>query len=186
MRLIVGISGASGAILGIRLLQALQQNPQCQTYLIISNGAKETIEYETEFSFDQVLALADIYYEVEYMAAPIASGSFKTDGMVIVPCSMKTVAGIVSGYADNLLLRVADVCLKEQRQLILVPRESPLNIIHCENIMKASRYGCKIIPPMLTFYNHPQTIDDMIDHIVGKIMNAFNLDYPAFKPWTGA
>jgi len=119
------------------------------------------------------------------MAAPISSGTFDTDGMVVILCSMKTLSGLVNGYTDNLLLRAADVCLKEKRRLVLVPREAPLSIIHLRNMVRAASAGCLIIPPMLTFYNNPTTIDDMINHLIGKIMRVFNLNFDAFVPWKG-
>jgi len=186
VRIIVGITGASGVTLGVNLLQALAACPECETHLVISDGAARTFECETNLSLEQVISLADYHHDVRNIAATISSGSFRTEGMVIVPCSMKTLSGVVTGYADNLLLRAADVCLKEGRRLVLVPREMPLSAIHLDNMSKAARYGCVIMPPMLTFYNNPRTIQDMVNHVTGKIMMQFNLPFNAFIPWQGA
>ena len=181
MRLIVGVTGASGVIMGECLLSALKE--KCQTYLVATRDARVTWEIETGRHFDDLIAAADCYYDADEMTAPIASGSFMTDGMVIMPCSMKTLAGIVSGYAENLLQRAADVCLKEGRKVVLVPRETPLGRVHLRNLLEASSLGCAILPPMLTFYNAPQTLEDQIDHIVGKALMQFNLNYDGFRPW---
>lgn len=185
MRIIVGITGASGVILGINLLKALAEHPHCETHFIITEGAVRTFQYEMDLKLEDVTSLADYYYDINNLAATISSGSFKTDGMVIIPCSMKTLSGVVTGYTDNLLLRAADVCLKERRRVILVPRELPLSSIHLSNLSKAAQHGCVIFPPMLTFYNNPTSIQDMIDHLVGKIMMQFDLEYKGFVPWRG-
>ena len=185
MRLIVGISGASGSLLGYHLLKALREFPQVETQLIITEGARETLVWETNLKEEDFTALADVVYENNNLAASISSGSYPTDGMIIVPCSMKTVAGIVSGYADNLLLRAADVCLKEERKLVLVPREMPLSRIHLRNLKEAADYGCSIVPPMLTFYNGADSLERQMDHIVGKVLARFGLDYSKFVPWQG-
>ena len=183
MRLIVGISGASGAVLGVELLKALHPVPGCETHLVISKNALRVLATETEYSPEQVYALANASYGEDELTAAIASGSFQTDGMVIIPCSMKTLAAITSGYSSNLLQRAADVCLKEGRKLVLVPREAPLSRIHLRNLTAAADLGCVIIPPVLTFYHHPQTIHDLIDYLIGKIFLQFNLDYPGFRGW---
>ena len=185
MRIIVGVTGASGVILGVELLRALKRYPECETHLVITDGARETFRYEADLTYDEIVGTADHCYDINNLAAPISSGSFKTDGMVIIPCSMKTLSGIVTGYSDNLLLRAADVCLKEKRRLILVPRECPLSSVHLRNMSQASNDGCIIVPPMLTFYNKPQTIQDMINHLVGKIMMTFDLPFDNFVPWQG-
>lgn len=185
MKIIVGLSGASGTILGIELLRTLQEYPHCETHLIITDGARKTLTQETSIKIDNVVSLAEYCHDINNMAAPISSGSFQTDGMVVIPCSMKTVSGIAYGFADNLLIRAADVCLKEKRRLILVPRELPMSSIHLENLARAANHGCIIVPPVLTFYNHPQTIQDMIDHLIGKILQLFGLEAPKFKPWKG-
>jgi polyprenyl P-hydroxybenzoate/phenylacrylic acid decarboxylase-like protein len=182
-RLVVGISGASGAVLGIELLQALQLIPGWETHLVVSNGARRTIALETSHSMRSVAALATRFHPVEDVGALIASGTFKTCGMVVVPCSMKTVAGIASGYSDNLLLRAADVTLKERRRLVLVPRETPLGPVHLRNLLAASELGAVILPPVLTFYNQPTSIEDMTRHIVGRILDVFDLELPGFRRW---
>lgn len=175
MRLIVGISGASGVIIAVELLRRLKEIEDVETHLIVTEGAELTIKHETNFDLYAIKQLANVVYNVNEMDASIASGSFLTDGMVIVPCSMKTIAGIASGYAENLLLRAADVCIKEQRKLIIVPRELPFSRIHLRNMLELADYGVVIMPPVMTFYNVPSTIQQQIDHIVGKILTQFNL-----------
>ena len=175
MRLIVGISGASGVILAVELLRKLKQLETVETHLIITEGAALTFKHETNFELYDIKKLADVVYDVNEMDASIASGSFLTDGMVILPCSMKTVAGIASGYAENLLLRAADVCIKENRKFVIVPREIPFSRIHLRNLKELADNGVIIMPPIMTFYNVPSTIQQQIDHIVGKILMQFNL-----------
>ena len=175
MKLIVGISGASGVIIAVELLKKLKTLANVETHLIITEGAALTFKHETNFDLYEIKKLANVVYDVNEMDASIASGSFLTDGMVIVPCSMKTVAGIASGYAENLLLRAADVCIKENRKLVLVPREIPFSRIHLRNMKELADNDVIILPPMLTFYNVPSTIQQQIDHIVGKILMQFNL-----------
>ena len=182
MRFVVGISGASGVEMSLTLLRILKSQNH-ETHLIMTDGAKLTWKFETKTSPEKLYELADYIYPSTDMGAVIASGSFLTDGLIIIPCSMKTLAGIVLGYADNLLLRVADVCLKESRKVVIVPREMPLGRIHLRNLSQAADLGCTIIPPMLTFYNHPQTIQDQIDHLVGKILAQFGLHSDDFRPW---
>ena len=184
-RLIVGISGASGAIMGYELLKALKGLPQVETHLVITEAAKKNFRHEAGMDPAEVESLADAAYRQEDMGAAIASGSFMTDGMIILPCSMKTVAGVVSGYSDNLLLRAADVCLKENRTLVIAPREMPLSRIHLRNIKEAADCGCIVIPPMLTFYNGADTVEKQIHHIIGKILGQFGLEYKDFVPWKG-
>ena len=184
-RIIVGISGASGAPIAIELLQQLKSMPGVETYLVYTYGAELTIAQETELSMEQVKALADHVYDIHEVGAPPASGSYPMDAMVVVPCSMKTVAGIVSGYSDNLLLRAADVTIKERRPLILVPRECPLSPIHLRNMHELSRMGTVMIPPVLSYYNHPETIEDCTRHIVGKIMDQLGLKPQMYKRWHG-
>ena len=185
MRLVVGISGASGSLLGYHLLKALKEFPQVESQLIITEGTRETLAWETELTVKDFTALADVVYDNRNLAASISSGSYPTEGMIIVPCSMKTVAGIVAGFADNLLLRAADVCLKEERRLVLVPREMPLSRIHLRNLKEAADYGCTIVPPMLTFYNGADSLEKQMDHIVGKVLAKFGLSYGRFVPWQG-
>jgi len=182
-KLIVGMSGASGAILGINILKILRGNPKWETHLIISAGAELTIQEETEYTLEEVINLADRVYDIKNIGAGLASGTYKTEGMVIVPCSMKTVAGVASGYSDNLLLRAADVTLKEGRRLVIVPRESPLSTIHLRNLLTLSEAGVMVMPPMLTYYNKPQSIEDMNRHIEGKILDKFGIEISEFKRW---
>jgi flavin prenyltransferase len=184
-RLVVGISGASGAILGIELLQAMRQFPDWETHLVVSNGGRRTIALETTWAMDAVKALATRFHPIEDVGALIASGTFKTCGMVVAPCSMKTVAGIASGYSDNLLLRAADVVLKERRRLVLMARESPLSPIHLRNLQTVADLGVVVMPPMLTFYNRPASIEDMTRHMIGKVLDVFDLELPDFKRWGG-
>lgn len=183
-RLIVGISGASGAPLAVSLLKALRDT-EYETHLIISEGGKKTILHETHLTIGCISELADVVYDNTNIGAGPASGSFKTAGMVVIPCSMKTVSGIHSGYSDNLLLRAADVTIKERRKLVLVARECPLSSIHLRNLYELSTMGAVIMPPMLEYYNNPTSIEDHINHIVGKILDQFNCDYLPFKRWEG-
>jgi 4-hydroxy-3-polyprenylbenzoate decarboxylase len=185
MRLIVGISGASGVILGYECLKALRLIPGCEVHLVISDGGARNFQCETNLALKDVHALADVAHDNKNMAASISSGSFKTDGMIVAPCSMKTVAGIAAGYTDNLLLRAADVCLKENRRVVIVPREMPLSRLHLRNIKEAADYGCVVIPPLLTFYNGADTLQKQTDHIIGKIFMQFGIDYSKFVPWKG-
>jgi polyprenyl P-hydroxybenzoate/phenylacrylic acid decarboxylase-like protein len=185
MRIIVGVSGASGSILAENLLRAFRLSAEVETHLVVSKGALRTLQLESSLPEEEFLKLADKVHPNADLAASIASGSFITNGMVVIPCSMKTLAKIAHGYSDNLLLRAADVCLKERRKLILVTREMPLSTLHLENMLKASQYGAMIMPPMLTFYHHPRTIDDLINHLTGKILTQFGLDDAAFQAWQG-
>lgn len=182
-RLIVGMSGASGAQLGIQLLTAMHQFPGWETHLIISKGAERTIAEETDQRLEAVKDLATNVYPVEDIGAAIASGTFKSEGMVIIPCSMKTLAGIATGFSHNLLIRAADVSIKERRKLVLVTRESPLSPIHLQNMLALANLGVTILPPVLTFYNHPVAIQDMVTHIVGKVLDIYQLDLQAFRRW---
>jgi len=185
MRLIVGISGATGAIFGIRLLEALRATGRVETHLVMSKWAQRTIEHETTLSVEAVRRLADAAYAPGNLAATISSGSFRTDGMVIAPCSTKTLAAIATGYTDTLVARAADVTLKERRPLVLVVRESPLNAVHLENMLRLARLGVVIMPPVPAFYNHPVTLDDMIDHVTARVMDHFGLDFPGARRWDG-
>ncbi|MFE2426526.1 non-oxidative hydroxyarylic acid decarboxylases subunit B [Streptomyces sp. NPDC059373] len=185
MRLIVGMTGATGAVFGIRLLENLAELPEVETHLVLSRWARTTIELETGRAVREVAALADVVHSPDDQGATIASGSFRTDGMVIVPCSMKTLAGIRAGYADGLVGRAADVILKERRPLVLVPRETPLSEIHLENMLDLARKGVRMVPPMPAFYNHPASVDDIVDHITARILDQFELPAPAAKRWEG-
>ncbi|MEB8336554.1 UbiX family flavin prenyltransferase [Streptomyces endophyticus] len=185
MRLIVGITGATGAAYGIRLLEALRAAPDVETHLILTRWARTTIELETDRSVGDVQKLADVVHRPGDQAAAVSSGSFRTDGMVIAPCSMKTLAGIRAGYADGLIGRAADVVLKERRPLVLVPRESPLHEIHLENMLALARMGARIVPPMPAFYQRPKTIEDLVDHTVARVLDQLSLPGPEVDRWAG-
>ncbi|WAH35656.1 UbiX family flavin prenyltransferase [Alicyclobacillus dauci] len=183
MRIVVGISGATGAILGIRMLEALREY-SVETHLILSKWAETTIQVETDYKVEDVRKLASIVHREENQAASISSGSFITDGMIVAPCSMKTLSAIRIGYAETLIGRAADVVLKERRKLVLITRECPLSDIHLDNMLYLSRMGVTIFPPVLTFYNRPQTLDDMINHIVARTLDQFGIENDWTKRWT--
>jgi 4-hydroxy-3-polyprenylbenzoate decarboxylase len=183
-RLIVGLTGSTGAIFGIRLLEALKHS-EIESHLIISKWAQRTIEHETPYTVEQVRALATVVHSQGDMGASISSGSFLTEGMVVIPCSMRTLAGIANGYGEHLVHRAADVILKERRRLVLVARETPLSQVHLENMLKLSRMGVVMLPPMPAFYNHPKTVDDVIDHIVARVLDQFGIAAPFAKRWDG-
>jgi 4-hydroxy-3-polyprenylbenzoate decarboxylase len=185
MRLIVGISGSSGVIYGIRMLEMLKSMPDIETHLIISSGARLNIALETGWAVKEVEALATVVHSDKDLAASVSSGSFQTDGMVIVPCSMKTLSGVVNSYADTLMVRAADVVLKERRRLVLVPRESPLHVGHTRLMHEATLMGAMICPPVPAFYNNPQSVDDIIDHTVGRILDLFGRDTGKVRRWEG-
>lgn len=184
MKLVIGMTGATGAAIGVRLLAALK-DLKVETHLVISKWARATIQMETSYSVKEVSALATHTYNEHDQAAAISSGSFRVDGMIVVPCSMKTLAAIRCGYGEGLITRAADVTLKEQRKLVLVPRESPLNALHLENMLALTRAGALMLPPMPAFYNHPQSIDDIINHTVSRLLDQFGLDNDFTKRWTG-
>ncbi len=186
MRLIVGISGASGVVYGIRLLEVLRTHADIETHLVISNGGKLNISLESKVSLKQVEKLASVVHSDQNLAAIISSGSFPSDGMIVAPCSMKTLSGIVNSYADSLLIRAADVTLKERRRLVLVPREMPLHEGHCRLMYEASRLGAVIAPPMPAFYNEPKSVDDIINHTVGRLLDLFGIDSGMVRRWHGA
>jgi len=185
MRLIIGMSGASGVIYGIRLLEVLSRVEQVETHLVLSDSAKLNIAIETDRSAKEVQALADEVYSNKDIAARLASGSFKTDGMIVAPCAVKTLSAIVNSYADSLLVRAADVVLKERRRLVLVPRETPLHTGHCELLLKASQMGAILAPPMPAHYINPMTVDELVDHHVGRILDLFDLDPGLVQRWQG-
>lgn len=185
MRLIVGMTGATGAVFGVRLLEALRAVEGVETHLVISKWARTTLKLETGRSAAEVARLADHSYGPGEQAAPISSGSFRTDGMIIAPCSMKTVAGIRTGYTEGLIGRAADVVLKERRKLVLVARESPLSDIHLENLLALSRMGAVVMPPVPAFYNHPQSVEDVVDHIVVRVLDQFDLPSAGARRWNG-
>ena len=184
-RLIVGISGASGAIYGIRLLEVLRELGGVETHLVMSRYGRLNIEIETSYTPQQVEALANVVHNVGNQAASISSGSFRTDGMIIAPCSMKTLSAIAHSTAESLLVRAADVVLKEQHRLVLMPREVPLHAGHCKLLYEAAQLGAVIAPPMPAFYNQPQTIDDLINHSVGRVLDLFDIDAGILKRWEG-
>ncbi len=185
-RLVIGISGASGASLAIRLLHAMRVHGEdWETHLVCSDAARRTIEHETPHSQEEVQTMADVAHDIGNVGASIASGSFKTEGMVVIPCSMKTLAGIAHGYADNLLIRAADVTLKERRKLLLLTRETPLHMGHLNNMVTAASIGAVIMPPVMTHYIKPETVADLEWHIVGKALNEFGLELPQYKRWQG-
>jgi flavin prenyltransferase len=183
-RLIIGMTGSTGAIFGIRLLEALK-NSAIETHLIISKWAQRTIEHETSYKLEDVRALANVVHSQGDMGASISSGSFLTEGMVVAPCSVRTLAGIANGYGEHLVHRAADVVLKERRRLILLVRETPLSEVHLENMLKLSRMGVLIVPPVPAFYNHPQTVDDVVNHIVARVLDQLGIDAPFAKRWDG-
>ena len=185
MRLIIGMSGASGVIYGIRLLEVLSRVEQVETHLVLSDSAKLNIAIETDRSAKEIQALSDEVYSNRDIAARLASGSFKTDGMIVAPCAVKTLSAIANSYADSLLVRAADVVLKERRRLVLVPRETPLHTGHCELLLKASQMGAILAPPMPAHYINPQTVDDLVDHHVGRILDLFDLDPGLVQRWQG-
>ncbi len=185
MQIIIGISGASGAIYGIRLLEVLRQKDDVQTHLVISSTGRMNIQIETDWKASEVEQLADVVYRNNDVGALIASGSHQSDGMIVAPCSMKTLSAIVNSYADNLLVRAADVMLKERKRLILVPRESPLHAGHCQLLFRATSMGIDIAPPMPAFYNRPQSIDDIVNHTVGRLLDLFGLESGLVKRWSG-
>lgn len=184
-KIIVGISGATGAQMGYRLLQALRDMPDVETHLIISDGARVIFDRECDVTAADAEALADVVYDNHDLAAAISSGSYVTGGMIVCPCSMKSLSGMVNAYGDDLLVRAADVCRKEGRRVVLVPREVPLNQAHLRNMLQAAQDGYVILPPMLTFYNGCETTMDQVDHIVGKILMQFGITYDRFHPWEG-
>ncbi len=184
MRLVVGISGASGAIYGIRTLEALKEL-RVETHLVITRAAAETIRLETDYSASEVRELATNTHKIEDIASAISSGSYHTDGMVVVPCSMKTLAGIAVGYSDNLLLRAADVTIKERRPLVLVAREAPLSLIHLENMVAVTRAGAVVLSAMPSFYNRPKTVEALVDQVVGKTLDLLGVDHDLYRKWEG-
>ena len=185
MRLIIGMSGASGVIYGIRLLEVLSQVEQVETHLVLSNSAKLNIAIETDRNSKEVQDLADEVYSNKDIAARLASGSFNTVGMIVAPCAVKTLSAMANSYADSLLVRAADVVLKERRRLVLVPRETPLHTGHCELLLKASQMGAILAPPMPAHYINPQTVDDLVDHHVGRLLDLFDLDSGLVQRWQG-
>ncbi|ENL6904201.1 UbiX family flavin prenyltransferase [Enterobacter ludwigii] len=186
-RLIVGLSGASGAIYGVRLLQVLRDVAEVETHLVMSQAARQTLSLETDLSLRDVQALADVVHDVRDIAASISSGSFKTAGMVILPCSIKTLSGIVNSYTDTLVTRAADVVLKERRPLVLCVRETPLHLGHLRLMTQAAELGAVIMPPVPAFYHRPVSLDDVINQTVNRVLDQFDIDLPEdlFTRWQG-
>jgi len=182
-RYIIGISGASGVIYGIRTLMHLRDVADVETHLILSDGARINIAVETGYDVQEVAALADVVHRFDNMAASIASGSVDADGMLVIPCSIKSLSGIVHSYAENLLTRAADVCLKEKRKLVLVVRETPLHRGHLKMLCEAADLGAHILPPMPAFYHKPETIEDVIDHTIGKAFDYLAVEHKLFRRW---
>ena len=187
-RLIVGLSGASGAIYGVRLLQVLRNVADVETHLVMSQAARQTLSLETDLTLRDVQALADVVHDARDIAASISSGSFKTAGMVILPCSIKTLSGIVNSYTDTLVTRAADVVLKERRPLVLCVRETPLHLGHLRLMTQAAELGAVIMPPVPAFYHRPTSLDDVINQTVNRVLDQFDIDLPAdlFTRWQGA
>jgi 4-hydroxy-3-polyprenylbenzoate decarboxylase len=183
-RIIIGISGASGVIFGIELLKNLKALG-CETHLILTEAARKNIVIETDYSVKEVETLADKTYENEDLAAPLASGSFITRGMIVAPCTIKSLSAIAHSYNDSLLIRAADVCLKERRKLVLLVRETPLHQGHLRLMSLASEMGALILPPIPAFYHHPKTIQDIINQTVGKVLDYFQIDHQLYRRWEG-
>jgi len=184
-RIVVGISGASGAVYGVRLLEALSEIKDVETHLIISDGAKKTLALETTLSFQQVAALSDQIHNFNDLGAPVSSGSFLTHGMIVAPCSMKSLSAIANSFDENLLVRAADVALKEGRKLVLIPRETPLHKGHLSLLLRAAELGASILPPIPAFYHKPRTIQDIVDHTIGKALDLLGVEHNLFKRWGG-
>ncbi|WP_027183607.1 UbiX family flavin prenyltransferase [Desulfovibrio inopinatus] len=184
-RLIIGISGASGVIYGVRILEVLRHIPTVETHLVISHGAAVTLSLETDRNIEDVQALADVVYDNANLAAAISSGSFRMLGMTVMPCSMKSLAQIALSLNDNLLTRAADVTLKERRKLVLVPRETPLHLGHLRHMTAVTEMGAVILPPVPSFYHGPQTLMDVVDQTVGKVLDQFGIEHNLFQRWGG-
>ena len=186
-RLVIGIAGASGVIYAVRLLEVLHDVPNVETHLVLSDAARQTIGYETNFTVEKVMELADVHHSIKNIAASISSGSFKTMGMVVVPCSMKTLSGIAMSFSDNLLLRAADVTLKDRRPLVLLPRETPLHLGHLRLMVQVSEMGAILLPPMPAFYHRPKTVDDIINQTINRVLDVLKieLEHDLFDRWTG-
>lgn len=182
-RIIIGMSGASGVIYGIRALEMLRPIEHIETHLVFSPATAQTIAAETDLTLDDVRALADVVYNFKDIGAATSSGSFRTDGMLVAPCSIKTLSGIANSYNDNLITRSADVCLKERRPVILMVRETPLHLGHLELMQRATQYGCSIVPPVPAFYHRPKTIDDIVNQTVGRALDLIGIDTKSVYRW---
>ncbi len=183
-RIVVGMTGASGAIIGVRLLEALARS-EVETHLVVSKWAQQTLEHETGHTVADLRDLADVYHGPGDMGAKVSSGSFVTDGMIVAPCSARSVAAIANGFGEHLVHRAADVILKERRKLVLMVRESPFNEIHLENMLKLARMGVCILPPVPAFYNHPETLDDVVGHFVARALDQIGVPAEFAKRWDG-
>jgi polyprenyl P-hydroxybenzoate/phenylacrylic acid decarboxylase-like protein len=183
-RLIVGVSGSSAPQLAFTLLQALHDLSDVETHLVLTRGAELSIKLEMGMSAGEFEALADVVHDSGNLAAPISSGSFRTDGMVVMPCSMKTLAAIASGYSADLVARAADVCLKERRRLVLVPRETPLNLVHIRNMETVTLAGATVLPPVPAFYHRPGTIEDLLKQTAGKVLDQFGIEHGLYERWS--
>jgi 4-hydroxy-3-polyprenylbenzoate decarboxylase len=186
-KLVIGVAGASGVIYAIRLLEVLRDVSDIETHLVLSKAAHKTIAYETDSTAKQIIALADVHHSIDNIAASISSGSFKTMGMIVVPCSMKTLSGIASSFSENLLLRAADVTLKDRRPLVLLPRETPLHLGHLRLMVQVTEMGAIVVPPMPAFYHKPKTVDDIVNQTVNRTLDIFGieLEHDLFDRWSG-
>jgi flavin prenyltransferase len=182
MRLVVGITGSSGILYGIRMLEALKRH-KVDVHLIMSEWAIKCLKLETDFDLKYVRSLVKIFFEDSNMAASVSSGTYKTDGMIVIPCSMKTLSSIANGYEETLVARAAGVTIKESRKIVIVPRETPLTSIHLENMLKVSRSGVVVLPAMPGFYNKPKSINDLLNHVVGKCLDQFGIEHDLFRRW---
>ena len=185
MVLIIGITGATGAIYGIRLLEILSARKDIETHLVISEAGELNIRHETDWKIEAIKALADYYYDINDIGARLASGSFKRDGMIVAPCSIKTLSALANSYTENLLIRAGDVTLKERKRLVLLVRETPLHIGHIRNMERLSEMGAIIMPPVPAFYHRPKTIQDIVDHTAGKVLDIFDIEHNLFQRWSG-
>ena len=185
MRLVIGITGASGVIYGIRLLEVLSSVQEVETHLIISKAGEIIVKYETDYKIEDIKALANFTYDISDIGARLATGSFKRDGMIVAPCTVKTMSALSNSYTANLLTRAGDVTLKERRKLVLLVRETPLHIGHIRNMGKLTEMGAIIMPPVPAFYHRPRTIQDIIDHTIGKVLDIFDIKHNLFQRWSG-
>ena len=185
LKILIGMNGTTGVIYGIRLLQVLSEIRDVETHVVISEAGAQTIAIETEYTADAIRAMADHWYPIDDISACIASGSYKHDGMIIAPCSMKTLSSITHSYADNLLTRAADVTLKERRRLLLLVRETPLHLGHLRNMVSACEMGGIVMPPVPAFYHNPRTIQDLVDQTVGKMLDLFDIEHSLYQRWSG-
>jgi 4-hydroxy-3-polyprenylbenzoate decarboxylase len=185
MVIIIGITGATGAIYGIRLLEVLASMKDIETHLVISEAGEKTITCETQYRISDVKKLASYAYDIGDICAPISSGSFRRDGMIIAPCTIKTMSAVTNSYSDNLITRAADVTLKERRKLVMMVRETPLHLGHLRNMERLTEMGAIVMPPMPAFYHKPQTVQDIVDHTVGKVLDIFDIKHDLFRRWSG-